>query len=304
MDNLNREEIRALVYEISNSISYSLKPISLREYLVNFLMSKGYSELEACDLLDNERGILAGKIYSGLKDILQEQSTKRIIPVYEFIEYPLSQEIYIKGFQIPSPRDSELKTKLRNICPFIDLIYSALHGLSPTQFELFCKKMLLLIGVNESHVTKSSGDFGIDFWGYADILSYNDDIFIYSELAKNIVNVNNNSKKFRVKIIGQAKRYAPQNFVTPKEIRELIGSYYLEKSNITSLNTNGKLAEPVIGTFITTSDYSPGSKYTADKTGVVLFSGYEIAIVLLLKGIGLSPPNTFDITDFYSWLDS
>ncbi|WP_010249531.1 restriction endonuclease [Acetivibrio cellulolyticus] len=321
---MRNEDLKKLIVDMGSNISCDLRPIRLKEYIQNYLISKGFSEIQSYELVGEEciidkkimlqsptnseveedaiGKLLFDKFFNGLKDIIQKQISKRIIPSFELIEYPLSREVYIKGFSIPDVNDDALKTKLRNVSRHLDTINTLLYNLEPYEFEKFCKKFLLLVGVNESNVTKRSGDDGIDFWGYADMFEYNSELFIYSEIAEQLVDFHQNGKKFRVKIIGQAKRYKSDNLISPSEIRELLGSYYLERSNSTSLGTNGKLAEPVVGTFITTSHFEPGAIKTAERTGIVLFSGYEVSILLLLKGIGLNSNNIFNKDKFLEWL--
>ena len=138
-----------------------------------------------------------------------------------------------------------------------------LREMNPIRFERLILDLLTAMGygkgdLTNGHMTKGSGDGGIDGIIYEDALGL-DAVYI------------------------QAKRYAPENKVSRPAIQQFIGS----------LNGEGATK----GVFVTTSDFSAEAKGFLDKVQhrVVLINGQELARLMIRYNIGVRPRTPYVI---------
>lgn len=135
--------------------------------------------------------------------------------------------------------------------------------MNPIRFERLILDLLTAMGygkgdLTNGHMTKGSGDGGIDGIIYEDALGL-DAVYI------------------------QAKRYAPENKVSRPAIQQFIGS----------LNGEGATK----GVFVTTSDFSAEAKGFLGKVQhrVVLINGQELARLMIRYNIGVRPRTPYVI---------
>lgn len=134
-------------------------------------------------------------------------------------------------------------------------------NMDPTFFEHLVVDLLLAMGYGDptdgsAMVTQRSHDNGIDGIIPQDKLGL-DKIYI------------------------QAKRYAPQNTVQSKELREFIGALAEKKASK--------------GVFITTSSFTSGAKQTASGTSmkIVLIDGKQLVRYMIDYNVGVSTKKTY-----------
>jgi restriction system protein len=162
-----------------------------------------------------------------------------------------------------TPFDSmETANKTLNSALRDDLL-TILYDMNPVRFEQLILDLLTAMGygkgdLSNSHMTKSSGDGGIDGIIYEDALGL-DAVYI------------------------QAKRYAPDNKVSRPAIQQFVGS----------LNGEGATK----GVFVTTSDFSAEAKAFLGKVQhrVVLINGQELARLMIGYNIGVRARMTYVI---------
>jgi restriction system protein len=126
--------------------------------------------------------------------------------------------------------------------------------MNPYQFESVVADLPKAMGYGESFTTKKSNDGGVDAIVNEDALGLS-------------------------KIYAQAKRYADNNIVQKKAVRDFLGSLAESKT--------------VKGIFITTSDYSDDVKILAKEHSVHLISGYELTNLMIQYNVGVSVRKTY-----------
>ncbi|SEN12643.1 restriction system protein [Pseudorhodobacter antarcticus] len=144
-----------------------------------------------------------------------------------------------------------------------DDLLAILYDMNPIRFERLILDLLSAMGYGKgdlanSHMTKASGDGGIDGIIFEDALGL-DAVYI------------------------QAKRYAPENKISRPAIQQFVGS----------LNGEGATK----GVFVTTSDFSAEARGFLGKVQhrVVLINGQELARLMIKYGIGVRARTTYVI---------
>ncbi len=144
-----------------------------------------------------------------------------------------------------------------------DELLGMLYDLSPQRFERVILDLLAAMGFGNGqhangHVTKATGDGGIDGIIYEDALGL-DAVYI------------------------QAKRYAAENKVSRPDIQRFVGS----------LSGEGATK----GVFVTTSDFSKEAKDYIQKVQhrIVLIDGQQFASLMLKHGVGVRVSATYTI---------
>lgn len=209
----------------------------------------------------------------------------------------------IVGFSFPRSKDSPLMARVRQVAPKVGRVLQRLRNLTPDEFELLCKRVLDLMKGQETVKTQRSGDGGVDFGGWlqfpASFVGNEDDRFFQSG--------------FRMLVVGQAKRYDPQNTIGVAYVRELVGSAMIffydqlapwqSKFTISGLT----LSTPILPLLMTTGTISSGALDLAKKCGVVTKDGSDVALFLAVEGVANSatvPSYAFDETLFNQWLQA
>ena len=146
--------------------------------------------------------------------------------------------------------------------PWRELLSEILHAMNPFAFEILAQRLLRECGFLDVHVTKKSGDGGIDGTG---------------RLRLNGI--------FSFNVAFQCKRYKGQ--VGAGEIRDFRGSL---DNNIEK------------GVLITTGSFSKAAREEAGAPGkkqIDLMDGYEFMNRLAEYSIGLTPRTEYDIDEEY-----
>lgn len=157
--------------------------------------------------------------------------------------------------QIETTPDEQLRaaySKINN--SLADEILERTRKVTPAFFEQLLIELLIAMGYGgtgegAAHALGKTGDNGVDGVINQDPLGV-DQIYI------------------------QAKRYAEGNNISPATIRDFFGALNLKKAHK--------------GIFITTSDFTPSAKETAQNLGtrIVLINGTELAKLMLRYNIG------------------
>jgi hypothetical protein len=172
-------------------------------------------------------------------------------------------------------------------------------------FEKFSGKYIQLHFCDFGFVTRKSSDGGIDFIG--------------SGTFKRLVNISGKpvdlkNKNLSFRMIGQSKRYKPENPIGPKEIREFLGSVRILQEALNPNKENAwlgqtdvlakiKLAEPFIYTFLTTSYYSYDAIELSNKLGIYIYDIDDLIFDLIEHKIGIKSKK-FNTADFETWCRS
>jgi restriction endonuclease Mrr len=297
MNNISPEDIADLMY---HQFDYFSQPKSLSSTIVAFA-AKIVTGISDLDLVTN---ILEHNLQKYISSIVRkEQERKKLGLFCPYETFPDNDEIV--GFSYPRSNDSAIMTKIRRLAPEVSTVLDTIRKLSPQEFEQFCSRVLDLLKAAETYKTKDSNDEGIDFLGWLCIPEY----------FANIEAIFQFHKDFRMLVLGQAKRYKPDNPVGVSHIRELVGTVsafhhdqlapWESKLKINSFT----LMSPVLPLIMTTGRISPPAKELARKCGVVTRDGAEIAQFLCLEGIGMVQVDEkglsrlrFDERKFFEWL--
>lgn len=286
-----------LVREVISSFDFFQEPMQIDYFIIHFSMKLDpkLTELGAMEILLPYKD----KFIEELLKKKTELNQKGLFCPYEI----LLRENKIVGFSFPRPGESEELMNLRKIAPIHISILNEIQKIDPENFEHFCSKLFELMNAELSIKTQKSHDKGVDFIAQ---IPYDYDL-------DNDLGIIKFEKDFKLIILGQAKAYNSKNPVGVSEIRELVGSLFLVKfdpNRLLDLFENSvivnRLCDPIVPLLMTTGVFTRGAKKEAEKYGVILKNGSQIATYLCLKEIGLKIEDNayvFDTNLFYSWLD-
>lgn len=205
---------------------------------------------------------------------------------------------FIQGscFAEPSALPTD-KAAMANRAKLVD-IYSQFSSLSPNEFEKLSGRILNLLGVTEAHVTQTSADQGVDFFGR----------LYLGEMVQPTRLTPGGEKQLHVWLVGQSKHYQ-ETKVGTGDIRELVGSIELARAKIFAgasdplSNLTVRLCDPIVYLMFTTGNFTADSKALLERSGVLAFDGLQISQLLADRAIGIVNGN-FDAVEFKSWLHS
>lgn len=183
-----------------------------------------------------------------------------------------------------------------------DSLLQSIRSLSADEFELFGKRILTELGASEAHVTRQSGDQGIDFYGKFSLGQLNALPAPFLKLAHDV----------RLLFAGQAKHY-PNSTLGPNIVRELIGAISLARTKTFSsdgvdifANLEIRPFSPVVALLFTTGKISSGAYHLASSAGIVVKDGNQLAAFLADRGVGMlisaAQTTIFDEASFKTWL--
>jgi hypothetical protein len=134
---------------------------------------------------------------------------------------------YLQGSCYVEPADSGAvaDAKLRRSQTLS--IFRHCRRMTPRSFEILSGKILHLLQVEKSVVTRHSADQGIDFFGRVPL----------GQMLKPSIISPGAEKNFSVWLVGQSKHY-PNTRITTAEIRELVGSVELARAKVFAGSTN------------------------------------------------------------------
>jgi hypothetical protein len=194
---------------------------------------------------------------------------------------------------------------LNNIYSVFPEIVRYMIRMADDDFEKFSGKYIQLHFSDFAFVTRKSGDGGIDFMGngvFKKLLN----------LSGTPVDLKNKTMSF--KIIGQSKRYKPENPIGPKEIREFLGSVKILQEALHPNKESAwlgqqevlsklKLADPFIYTFLTTSYFSEDAVSLSNKLGIYIYDIDDMIFDLIENSIGITN-DKFNVVAFEKWCRS
>lgn len=297
MNNISPNAIADFIY---HEFDYFTPPASLSgailEYAYRF--NNEFSTLEIAESIGEN---LEKYISSLLKKEQERRRANLFCPYQIFVD-----QDEIVGFAYPRLTDSSIMEQVRKVASEVPKALEVIQGLHHSKFEVFCSKILDLLHADETQKTTDSRDEGIDFLGWLCI----------PETFSNIEAIPQFRKEFRLLVIGQAKKYKPENPVGVNAIRELIGTVaafhhdqlapWQSRLPLSSF----RLMSPILPLMMTTGRISSDAKKLAEKCGVVVRDGAEIALFICLEKIGLSEIEEngvlrfrFDEEKFMVWLN-
>lgn len=176
-------------------------------------------------------------------------------------------------------------------------VYQHCCNLTPERFEQLSGKILSLLRVETSHVSRRSGDQGIDFFGRVPL----------GEMLKPGLLNPGAEKNIFVWLVGQAKHYQDTK-VSTADVRELVGSVEFARAKVFAgtidplSELTARLCDPIIYLFFTTGRFTRDSVDLLTRSGVLSFDGLQISQFLADHGVGIIH-DKFDETEFNTWLN-
>jgi len=224
-----------------------------------------YCEIKLKDTLPSLNAMQIGDIIDEIVEKVSFYINKKIehckeigiAPNYEFNDLPRDGLFRYSLKYKESPLISFLRKQKQSLLKLINKM--------PWQsFEHLCTRLLQIYGVNPIKVTKVNQE-GIDFCGLYNIGNQSNFMII--------------PKSFKIKVVGQVKHYS--NKIQPKSVRSF--NTYCEdvKHEKTEIMNSlpswfAKNKAPVLGIFITTSDFTKATIIYARKEWIILKNGEQV----------------------------
>ena len=285
---------KAVVNALELRLSVLGPPVQLRDAIETELLVGGMTAAAAAENLDRLRAGVAREIKErrAASDHLGE------IAVLHLRGH--ADEIVHGSSYVFADDEEEIRQAKLNRVSVAD-IWAHIRSLNFSLFERFGKSVLRELGCTTSRVTSHAGDQGIDFYGELSVGSL---VGVNPALSKLM-------HETKVKVVGQAKHY-PNASIGPAVVRELVGALSLSRTQTFSKMNLDLLSEiqlrpfsPLVAMLFTTGGFTKGARYLADQAGLVVFSGWQLAVFLADRSIGLVLVNgevVFDAATFDAWL--
>ena len=208
----------------------------------------------------------------------------------------------IHGSLLVFPEDEPSTVSVKTSRLHSHKILSTIQSLNFEEFEAFGRAVLRELGCLSPMVTKGSGDQGIDFYGEVSVGG----LLGESTDAKRLMH------SARTVIVGQAKHY-PERKIGPGPVRELVGALSLARTSTFSRKGLDLLDEvnlrpntPALAVLFTTGEFTSGARHLASEAGLVLYSGFQLAVFLAdcqvgVRGVGKE--SEFDEAVFRAWMN-
>lgn len=273
---------KEIYFDIVTSFSPTITKLNLNDKVDD------YDKANSIFFSASEHSSLLGLVKKLLVKYIDTRKEKGSIAKFEFSK---SDNDFIIGIANLNPSYSTFPDIVRYMTRMAD-----------NDFEKFSGKYIQLHFSDFAFVTRKSGDGGIDFMG-------NGVFKKFLNLSGTRVDLKNKQMSF--KIIGQSKRYKPENAIGPKEIREFLGSVKILQEALHPNKESAwlgqkevlskiKLADPFIYTFLTTSYYSEDAITLSNKLGIYIYDIDDIIFDLIENSIGINA-NKFDVVAFETW---
>lgn len=288
---------KGIANEILETFDYFSEPMRLLKIIESLLLSQGNSEIRAYEYASDILFLVRDEI----SRIIELNRKSAVASRCELIGDDFCTII---GSAFIRPTDSDDKKLFRESIAFNNTILDCLCALDSTDFELFCEKILWHMGALRAIKTKHSGDEGVDFLAQISLPS-----------SFGNIDIGSFEEKFSITVFGQAKRYYKEAKVGTAEIRELVGSNIILRYNElfmpddVLLNQsmglgNIRLCDPLLCLFMTTGQFSIPAQLLAEKTGVVIKDGRQLATYIAVHRIGFLEYDAlvFDKETFLKWL--
>ena len=202
---------------------------------------------------------------------------------------------YVQGACFVEPSDPPRIQEQKRRRSRVDQYHGLIRELVPEDFELLCRRVLELFGVQTPCLTRRTADDGIDFFGQLE----GESIFFPHDLQPTI------QKQLSIWLVGQAKQYANAPTGTPA-IRDLVGAVTLGKSGGISTNESPfpglriRVSDPVFVMLMTGGTLSTRAWTLAKRSGVIGIDGELLAAFLVDRVPDLGDRPNF--TEFRNWL--
>lgn len=285
---------KSVVNSMEQSIGLLGRPRQLRDAIEQILLEAGLNAASAAELVSS----LRAKVKS---EIAQRQAeSERLGGISTLHLRDNGDDIVFGSLCIFENDSAQIKESKKNRLQ-VSAIHSGIRSLDFSKFERFGRSVLRELGASEAKVTPHAGDQGIDFYG---------DITAGSLVGADpaILRLMHETKMI---LVGQAKHY-PDRMIGPAVVRELVGAlslsrtYTFSKNNIDLLNdVQIRPFSPMLALIFTSGDFTKGARYLAHRAGLVAFSGWQLAVFLADKGVGLIEKHgssQFDLAAFEAWL--
>lgn len=265
---------------------------NLTDAVTAALCQGGYDEIDAVGLAATRRSAI-------VKIIDDRQRSAQADGLVHTLEVVGAFRSHVGGAGRPEVADDDKLSLAKQGRRQIASILACMKALDHNQFELFGAALIRSLGASVSEKTRQTGDQGIDFVGttrLGELLSHPKNIF---KLAHDM----------QIDFIGQAKHY-PNRPLNPSTVRELVGSLELARSRHFS-NDDFCLLEdlslksfsPVFALLISTGPVTEGARSVAEKSGIIIRSGDQIATYLADLGVGIVPETGgFSKAVFKDWM--
>lgn len=267
---------KAVVDAIERLVGISGKPRQLRDAIEDVLLGAGLNAASAAELVYN----LRSKVVTEISRRRDESDGSGEIAIVH-LRGAGDEIVFGSSFIFENDSDQIKETKRNRL--FAREIYASIKSLNFNQFEKFGRSVLRELGAGAAKVTPQAGDQGIDFYG---------DISVGSLVGADPA-ILRLMHETRVVMVGQAKHY-PDRVIGPAIVRELVGAlslsrtYTYSNSNIDLLNdVRLRPFSPVLALLFTSGGLSKGARYLAERAGLIAFSGWQLAVFLADRGVGL-----------------
>ena len=285
---------KAVVNALEAHLGMTGAPCQITDAIERILLQNGFSAASAAEKTHQIRQKI-------VLEIVRRRETREGMGELAVLHLKGQNNEIICGSSFVLETDSEAirQSKLNRLTA--GTIYSHIRGLSFQQFETFGRSVLRELGCQTAKVTAHAGDQGIDFYGE---LSVGGILGADPAILKLV-------HETRFVLVGQAKHY-PQNAVGPATVRELVGALSLSRTYTFSSDDIDLLDDvhlrpfsPVMALLFSTGEFTKGARHLAKKAGLIAFSGWQLAVLLADKGVGIvngEPKPTFDPATFNEWL--
>jgi len=282
---------KAVVNAISTRLGVTGAPCQLRDAIERELLESGVGAATAAESVDQ----LLHKVVAEINRRRDEREANGEIATLHLRGEMVHGSSHVFG----DDPDHIRQSKLNRIS--VDEIQKHIRELTFSQFETFGRCVLRELGCTTAKVTRHAGDQGIDFYGELSVGS--------------IVGADPSILKLmhetRVILVGQAKHY-PHSSIGPSIVRELVGAlslartYTYSQDNLDLLNdVHLRPFSPVLAILFSTGDFTKGARHLAKRAGLIVFSGWQLAVFLADRGVGLVSDHgsmRFDAKTFDAWL--
>ncbi|MBZ4044330.1 restriction endonuclease [Flavobacterium hibisci] len=273
---------KELYFEILVSFKPTFKSLNLNDEVERYAIKKSLT------LSPEEQKKVLKQTKKNLKNYIESRTQKGSFSKFNF---SVSDDDFIVGI-------ANTKKEFEVFPDFLRYMIN----MNDNDFEKFSSKYIQLHFCDFGFATRKSSDGGIDFIGSGTFKRL-------VNIADKPVDLKNKNLSFRM--VGQSKRYKPENSIGPKEIREFLGSVRILQEALhpnkesawlgqTDVLNKIKLAEPFIYTFLTTSYYSDDAVDLANKLGIYIYDIDDMIFDLIEHKVGIKS-NKFNVIDFEKW---
>lgn len=275
---------------LAASFRLDAEPQRLRDVIDGYLQAHGWEPEPTARVEMADRW--TPRVLRVLQGILERDSERGVPSRFEF-NASAPDHVQRSAF-VPSLVDGTPEGERRRRLALLDDYRGFLEGLSPTEFERLCVRVLHLLGVDTPTLTPRTADEGIDFHGRLAI-GVSDGVPL---MGVNAV----------AWLIGQAKHYQSTKVATP-DLRDLVGAVTLARGQ--AFGSHGsdylgrpiRVCDPVFFLFMTTGEISADGWNLIRGSGVVGLDGVLTARLLTAYGVG-ETDGAFDQREIQEWLDA